>query len=147
MQTSGIFIGENLISNGIVIVDTYNKIYNNPHECIIADSGSGKSFRIKTDAIRHVPYRDFIIMFDLEGEFFYPWGKRFKFSPTSGVISNPFHIRNTIADSDDFEEEKKDTGNYLTVKIMDLIIFFKWILKDMSPYGKHRLQHRPPPPL
>ena len=136
MHTSGIFIGENLISNGIVIVDTYNKIYNNPHECIIADSGSGKSFRIKTDAIRHVPYRDFIIMFDLEGEFFYPWGKRFKFSPTSGVISNPFHIRNTITDSDGPEEETNDTGNYLTVKIMDLIIFFKWILSSLPPYDE-----------
>jgi len=27
-------------------------------------------------------------MFDLEGEFYYPWGKRYKFSPTSGIISN-----------------------------------------------------------
>ncbi|MCL5772343.1 MAG: hypothetical protein M1479_08740 [Actinobacteria bacterium] len=135
MQATGIFIGENLISNGIVIVDTYNKIYNNSHECIIADSGSGKSFRIKTDAIRHIPYRDFIIMFDLEGEFFYPWGKRFKFSPTSGIISNPFHIRNTIIDSDELEEEK-DTGTYLSVKIMELIIFFKWILPTMSPYDE-----------
>jgi len=58
--TGRLFIGENVVSNGLVIIDTYNKIYNNPHECIIADSGSGKSFRIKTDAIRHVPYRGII---------------------------------------------------------------------------------------
>ena len=56
MEPKGIFIGENVISGGLVIIDTYNKIYNNPHECIIADSGSGKSFRIKTDAIRPVSY-------------------------------------------------------------------------------------------
>ena len=43
MQPNGIFIGENLISGGIVIIDTYNKIYNNPHECMIADSGSDSS--------------------------------------------------------------------------------------------------------
>ena len=140
MQASGIFIGENLISNGIVIVDTYNKIYNNPHECIIADSGSGKSFRIKTDAIRHIPYRDFIVMFDLEGEFFYPWGRRFKFSPASGIISNPFHIRNMIVDSDEAEEEKQDSTAYLSAKIMELIIFFKWILKGMSPYDEALLE-------
>jgi len=124
----GIFIGENVISGGLVIIDTYNKIYNNPHECIIADSGSGKSFRIKTDAIRHIPYRDFIIMFDLEGEFYYPWGKRYKFSPTSGIISNPFHIRNTIVDSDDFGDDQTDIGTYLSTKIMEAMMFFKWIL-------------------
>lgn len=95
METKGVFIGENVVSNGLVIIDTYSKIYNNPHECIIADSGSGKSFRIKTDAIRHIPYRDYVIMFDLEGEFYYPWGKRYKFSPTSCIISNP-HTKTRI---------------------------------------------------
>ncbi|MHB8276036.1 MAG: VirB4 family type IV secretion system protein [Candidatus Humimicrobiaceae bacterium] len=139
MEPAGVFIGENVISNGLVIIDTYNKIYNNPHECIIADSGSGKSFRIKTDAIRHIPYRDYIIMFDLENEFHYPWGKRYKFSPTSGIISNPFHIRNTVIDSDD-EEDKTDVGTFLSTKVMDSIIFFKWILKDLTPYDEALLE-------
>lgn len=139
MEPAGVFIGENVVSNGLVIVNTYNKIYNNPHECIIADSGSGKSFRIKTDAIRHVPYRDYIIMFDLEDEFHYPWGKRYKFSPTSGIISNPFHIRNTVVDSDD-EEDKTDVGTFLSTKVMDSIIFFKWILKDLTPFGEALLE-------
>lgn len=140
MEPKGIFIGENVVSNGIVIIDTYNKIYNNPHECIIADSGSGKSFRIKTDAIRHVPYRDYIIMYDLEDEFYYPWGKRYKFSPTSGIISNPFHIRNTVVDSDDTGEDSTDIGTYLSTKIMDSIIFFKWILRSMSPFEEALLE-------
>jgi len=140
MEPKGIFIGENVVSGGLVIIDTYNKIYNNPHECIIADSGSGKSFRIKTDAIRHVPYRDYIIMFDLEGEFYYPWGKRYKFSPTSGVISNPFHIRNTVVDSDDAGSDKKDIGTYLSTKVMDCIMFFKWILRDLTPFEEALLE-------
>jgi archaellin len=140
MEPKGIFIGENVISGGLVIIDTYRKIYNNPHECIIADSGSGKSFRIKTDAIRHVPYRDYIIMFDLEGEFYYPWGKRYKFSPTSGIISNPFHIRNTIVDSDDSGSDKKDIGTYLSTKVMDCIMFFRWILKDIKPFEEALLE-------
>jgi len=140
MEPKGIFIGENVVSGGLVIIDTYNKIYNNPHECIIADSGSGKSFRIKTDAIRHVPYRDYIIMFDLEGEFYYPWGKRYKFSPTSGVISNPFHIRNTVVDSDETGSDKKDIGTYLSTKVMDCIMFFRWILKDLKPFEEALLE-------
>jgi len=140
MEPKGIFIGENVVSGGLVIIDTYSKIYNNPHECIIADSGSGKSFRIKTDAIRHVPYRDYIIMFDLEGEFYYPWGKRYKFSPTSGVVSNPFHIRNTVVDSDDAGSDKKDIGTYLSTKVMDCIMFFRWILKDLKPFEEALLE-------
>ena len=140
METKGVFIGENVTSNGLVIIDTYSKIYNNPHECIIADSGSGKSFRIKTDAIRHIPYRDYVIMFDLEGEFYYPWGKRYKFSPTSGTVSNPFHIRSTVVDSDDFEEETADIGTYLSTKIMDAVIFFKWILRDITPFEEALLE-------
>ncbi|MBA7512368.1 hypothetical protein ES705_04373 [subsurface metagenome] len=140
MEPKGVLIGENVVSGGLVIVDTYNKIYNNPHECIIADSGSGKSFRIKTDAIRHVPYRDYIVMFDLEDEFYYPWGKRYKFSPTSGIISNPFHIRNTVVDSDDTGEDSTDIGTYLSTKIMDSIIFFKWILRDITPFEEALLE-------
>jgi hypothetical protein len=140
MEPRGIFIGENVISGGLVIIDTYNKIYNNPHECIIADSGSGKSFRIKTDAIRHIPYRDFIIMFDLEGEFYYPWGKRYKFSPTSGIISNPFHIRNTIVDSDDFGDDQTDIGTYLSTKIMEAMMFFKWILPGLKSFDEALLE-------
>jgi len=140
MEPKGIFIGENVVSGGLVIIDTYSKIYNNPHECIIADSGSGKSFRIKTDAIRHVPYRDYIIMFDLEGEFYYPWGKRYKFSPTSGVISNPFHIRSTVVDSDGAGSDKKDIGTCLSTKVMDCIMFFRWILKDLKPFEEALLE-------
>jgi len=140
MEPKGIFIGENVISGGLVIIDTYNKIYNNPHECIIADSGSGKSFRIKTDAIRHIPYRDYIIMFDLEGEFYYPWGKRYKFSPTSGIISNPFHIRNTVVDDDDSGDDPTEIGTYLSTKIMEAMMFFKWILPGLKSFDEALLE-------
>lgn len=139
MESSGVLIGENVTSGGLVILDTYGKIYNNPHECIIADSGSGKSFRIKVDAIRQVPYRDYIIMFDLEGEFYFPWAKRYKFSPTGGILLNPFHIRNATIDRDD-EASIADIGTYLASKIMDCIVFFKWIISDMSPFEEALLE-------
>ena len=139
MESRGILIGENVTSGGLIILDTYGKIYNNPHECIIADSGSGKSFRIKVDAIRQVPYRDYIIMFDLEGEFYFSWAKRYKFSPTGGVVLNPFHIRNAVTDRDD-GSGSSDVGAYLATKIMDCIVFFKWIISDMSPFEEAFLE-------
>lgn len=135
MEDKGTLIAENVTSNGIVILDYYNKIYNNPHLAIIADSGSGKTFFIMTDAIRQAPYMDYIIMFDVDGNLKFPWATKYKFSATSGVISNPFHIRNAIVD----EGEGSSIGDYLAIKIMDCIIFFKWIL-DMNPYEEALLE-------
>ena len=148
MEKEGTLIAENVTSNGLVILDYYNKIYNNPHLAIIADSGSGKTFFIMVDAIRQAPYMDYIIMFDVDGNLKFPWATKYKFSATSGVISNPFHIRNAIQneilkDDIDSENEKEDSssvGDFLATKIMDCIIFFKWILTDMTSYEEALLE-------
>lgn len=133
MEKKGTFIGENETSKGLVIADYRNKIYNNSHMCILADSGSGKTFFIKTDAIRNIPYVDYTIMFDIKGDLQFPFGKRYTFSATSDIIINPFHIRNAIIDTEQNSDlGKADVGIYLSQKIMDLIVFFKWIIKDMS---------------
>ena len=133
MEKKGTFIGENEISKGLVIADYRNKIYNNSHMCILADSGSGKTFFIKTDAIRNIPYVDYTIMFDIKGDLNFPFGKRYTFSATSDIVANPFHIRNAIIDTEKNSELGKiDVGLYLSQKIMDLIVFFKWIIKDMT---------------
>lgn len=141
MEDRGIMIGDNVTSHGLVIVDQYNKIYNNPHLSIIADSGSGKSFFIKTDSIRHLPYRDYLIQFDVDGSLNFPWASKYKFNPTSGIITNPFHIRNAMIDSEDTDQDgKADVGTFLATKVMDTIVFFKWILKDMSPFEEALLE-------
>lgn len=133
MEKKGTFIGENEISKGLVIADYRNKIYNNSHMCILADSGSGKTFFIKTDAIRNIPYVDYTIMFDIKGDLQFPFGKRYVFSATSDIVINPFHIRNAIIDTEQNSDlGKSDVGIYLSQKIMDLIVFFKWIIKDMT---------------
>lgn len=135
MEKKGIFIGENEVSKGLVITDYRNKIYNNAHMTILADSGSGKTFFIKCDAIRNIPYVDYTIMFDIKGdlEFPFPFVNRYTFSATSDIVVNPFHIRNTMVDSDkQNDNSKSDIGNYLTQKVMDLIVFFRWILTDMT---------------
>lgn len=139
METNGNLIGENVTSGGLVIVDQYNRIYNNPHLCIIADSGSGKSFWIACNIIRDKPYMDYIIQFDVDGTAKFPWATKYNFNPTSNVITNPFHIRNAIL-SKEHEEGKADVGSFLAVKIMDLITFFKWILPSMNEYDEALLE-------
>lgn len=141
MEEQGIRIGENPDSKGTIIVDPYNKkLYNNPHMAILADSGSGKSFFVMCDAIRHFPYRDFIIMFDVEGEFWFPWGRRFTFSPTENTITNPFHIRNAVIDSDGLDDGESNVGTYLASKIMDTVVFFKWIYPEMTSFDAALLE-------
>lgn len=139
MEERGKLIGENIKSNGLVIVDLYNRIYNNPHLAIIADSGSGKSFFIGCDIIRDMPYMDYIIQFDVDGTANFPWANKYKFNGISGIKINPFHIRNSIT-SKDGEESQNNVGSFLLIKVMDLITFFKWILTDLTPFEESLLE-------
>ena len=139
MEDKGILIAENVVSRGLAIIDMYNRIYNNPHLCIIADSGSGKSFWIACHIIREVPYRDYIIQFDVDGSARFPWAQKYKFSPTTGIITNPFHIRNTTLTTDD-QSTGSEVGSFLAVKIMDLITFFKWIIPEMTSFDEALLE-------
>lgn len=139
MEDKGILIGENITSRGLVIVDQYNRIYNNPHLCIVADSGSGKSFWIACNIIRDKPYMDYIIQFDVDGSAKFPWATKYLFNPISNVVTNPFHIRNAII-SKEGESEKVDVGSFLAIKVMDLITFFKWILPDMTSFEEALLE-------
>ena len=140
MEERGTLIGDNVTSGGVVIVDYQNKIYNNGHLCILADSGFGKTFFLMCDAMRNIPYVDYTIMFDLKGDLIFPWGSRFIFSATSGLITNPFHIRNAIIDSEsEMDNGRVDVGIFLQQKIMDVIVFFKWIIKDISSYDESLL--------
>lgn len=139
MESSGTLVGENITSRGLVIIDTFRRIYNNPHICIIADSGSGKSFWIGCYIIRELPYRDYVIQFDLDGTARFPWATVYRFSPTSKVVTNPFHIRNAVISREN-EDAKVNVGDYLAIKIMDLITFFKWIIPNMTPFDEALLE-------
>lgn len=139
MEERGKLIGENSKSNGLVIIDFYNRIYNNPHLAIIADSGAGKSFFIGCDIIRDIPYMDFVIQFDVDGTANFPWAEKYKFNGISGVKINPFHIRNSMI-SEEGKEGETNVGAFLLTKVMDLITFFKWILTDMTPFEESLLE-------
>jgi hypothetical protein len=140
IEPNGTVIGENLISKSLVICNTHAKVHDNPHLCILAISGAGKSFWIGTNIIRDLPYRDYIIQFDLDGSADFPWSNKIRFSPTSKFITNPFHIRNSILSSEDENVGQSNVGDFLAIKIMDLITFFKWIIKDLTSYDEALLE-------
>lgn len=133
MEEDGRLVGENVKSDGLVIVNTYNRINNNPHLCIIADSGAGKSFFIACNIIRDLPYMDYTIQFDLDGSANFPWATKYKFIPGVNVITNPFHIRNAMISAENAKNEI-NVGAFLAIKIMDLITFFKWIIPEMTAF-------------
>ena len=62
-EKSGVIVGENEISNGLVIVDYRNKIYNNANMAVLAEAGAGKTFFLMTDILRGIPYTDYTIVF------------------------------------------------------------------------------------
>lgn len=144
MERKGILQGENVTSDGLVIVDPFDKKkYDNPHMAVIAYSGSGKTFYLSCDAIRHMPYRDYIFMFKVEeeeGDLNFPFATTVRFSPTKSFVTNPFHIRNAIIDSDKEDENIEDVGSFLARKIMDSITFFKWIYPEMTSYDESLLE-------
>ncbi|RFB28280.1 hypothetical protein DZB91_24070 [Brevibacillus sp. VP] len=135
-KEDGVFICENATSNGLVIYNRFNKGegFKNPNEVIVGESGSGKSFKINCDVLRMVPFNDFTIVIDPEREYNkFPFGTRIIFSARSQHVTNPFHIRSTILDSDDESQDDVTLGDYLQMKILDLMVFFKWIITDLKP--------------
>ena len=131
IEDKGNIIGKNKQTDSPVVIDVFNDIiHNNPHIQIIGDSGVGKSHLIRTLVKRMLPYRDYIINFDLDGSFRLPFCDKIKFSSTSGVITNPFHIRNTQFSKDDSSASSNNVGDYLNFKILEMLDFYKYILKD-----------------
>jgi hypothetical protein len=144
MERKGILQGENVTSRGLVIVDPFDKRkYDNPHMAVIAYSGSGKTFYLSCDAIRHMPYRDYIVMFkveDEEGDLNFPFATTVKFSPTQKFVTNPFHIRNAIMDSEGKSDGNIDVGGYLMQKNQETITFFRWVYPEMTSYDESLLE-------
>lgn len=128
-EKTGVLIGENDISNGLVVVDYRNQIYNNANMCVLAEAGAGKTFFLMCDIMRGIPYTDYTVVFDVKGDMKFPFGERYSFSPTSNIVVNPFHIRSTISEESGALQIAKDV---LVQKCMDLVTFFRWIIPDMT---------------
>lgn len=141
--SEGILKGFHAKKDTPIIYDRFNdKLFNNPNEIVLGESGSGKSFYLGTDMLRQSTSgrtkRIFVI--DPEREYFLPNGERIVFKLGSEFTTNPFHIRSTVVDSDDSHEDgKQDVGQYLRLKIGNMMSFFDWIIPNMTGTEKANL--------
>ncbi|PET71261.1 hypothetical protein CN514_07640 [Bacillus sp. AFS001701] len=135
-ENTGLFVGLNVKSESPVIYDAWdNSKYNNSNLSILGESGSGKSAFLKMHIFREHCFgkckRQFII--DPEREYhILPGANRIIFKPGSPFVTNPFHIRSTVLDSDDELLESTNIKDYLPRKISDMLTFFKWIIPEMN---------------
>lgn len=142
-QDHGVLIAENATSNGLIIYDRFDKTkFKNPNQFAVGESGSGKSFYIGCDMIRMAPFNHYTIVIDPEREYHFPFGTRIVFSARSKHVTNPFHIKSTVMDSEsDYDDDNEVTlGEYLPMKILDLIVWFKWIIPDLKPEDEGLLE-------
>lgn len=128
IDEAGVVYGKNVDSEALFILDRAKKSYNNPHLAIVADSGSGKTYSMSTWIMRELPIMDHTIVIDVVGNFkeIFPFANHLEFSPHSGIVINPFHIRNLW-------DSKDENTAPITSKTLDLLTFFKWIIPDMTP--------------
>lgn len=135
-ENTGLFIGINVKSEAPVIYNAWDTSkYNNLNEVVLGEPGSGKSTYVKTKIFRERNFgqveRQFII--DPEREYhLLPGANHVVFKPGSSFVTNPFHIRSVVVDSDDPAQESTSIRDYLPRKISEMITFFKWIVPEMT---------------
>ena len=137
VEEKGIYIGNNMYNNSLILIDRYNTSkYKNANMCIFGTSGAGKSFYTKLMILR---YRFFGIeqyVIDPEREYEKICknlnGTIFKIGPASETYINIFDIR---------EESLEETENgYLATKITKLIGFFNLIFGNLNEEEKAILE-------
>lgn len=137
--SEGVLKGMNGKTEGPVIYDRYNNTYfNNPNEVVFGESGSGKSYYLRLDMLRHVTTGNSnrIFVIDPEREYFIPQATRIVFRLGSEFTTNPFHIRSTVIDSDSSDDGNSDIEQYLRRKIAEMMSFFAWICPNLSAIEK-----------
>jgi len=137
-HNTGVLQGINVKTESPVIYDPWDKYhFNNRNAAFLGETGSGKSFAVRVNIFRELysgnAKRQFVI--DPEREYHnIPGANQIIFKPGSPFVTNPFHIRSTVADADDETAESEGIREYLPRKISGMMTFFKWIAPDMSPY-------------
>lgn len=139
IMKKGVIMGKNPDTNSLIICDRRDKKrVDNPNMVVIAPSGRGKTWKIKSNVIRETSQGTKGIIIDPDREYRFKFGERVVFSIGSPFCTNPFHIRSAILDVDDDNEENDSTnytenvGAYLQRKIGDLIPFFRQIYPAMD---------------
>ena len=126
-QNTGIMYGINLINNSLVIFDRFN--LENANMCVFGTSGSGKSYAVKTHAIRELMMGSDIMIIDPENEYEYlakaVGGESYKIAVASKDHINPFDLPIIAND--------ETVGEVFRGHILNLIGLIKILLGGLSP--------------
>ena len=138
-EDEGIYFGNNIYNNSLVLIDRYNtNKYKNANMCIFGTSGAGKSFFTKLLIIRNTlldieqyiidPEREYSNLgINLEGSII-------KIGPTSNNYINIFDIRK--------ESIEENEHGYLATKIGKLIGFFNLVFGELNEEEKGILEEK-----
>ncbi|WP_436664540.1 VirB4 family type IV secretion system protein (plasmid) [Alicyclobacillus acidoterrestris] len=135
----GFVFGQNEQSHDLVIFGKFEReVY--PHMIVLGETGSGKSFFLYYQVLRRLDQGEVVLDLDPERERKSIPGNHIYFGLNHNNTINPFHIRSTVVDSDDEKAESNKAGDYLRLKIGNLLTFFSWIYPDITPIETAALQ-------
>lgn len=139
VEENGIYIGNNMYNNSLILIDRYNtNKYKNANMCIFGTSGAGKSFYTKLLILRNTLLGIEQYVIDPEKEYNNIAkklnGTIVKLGPTSENYINIFDIRK--------ESIEENEHGYLATKIGKLIGFFNLIFGELNEEEKAILEEK-----
>ena len=139
VEEKGIYIGNNMYNNSLILIDRYNtNKYKNANMCIFGTSGAGKSFYTKLLILRNTLLGIEQYVIDPEREYNNISkklnGTIIKLGPTSENYINIFDIRK--------ESIEENEHGYLATKIGKLIGFFNLIFGELNEEEKAILEEK-----
>ena len=139
VEEKGIYIGNNMYNNSLILIDRYNTTkYKNANMCIFGTSGAGKSFYTKLLILRNTLLGIDQYVIDPEKEYSTIakrlGGTIIKLGPTSENYINIFDIRK--------ESIEENEHGYLATKLGKLIGFFNLILGELNEEEKAILEEK-----
>ena len=139
VEEKGIYIGNNMYNNSLILIDRYNtNKYKNANMCIFGTSGAGKSFYTKLLILRNTLLGIEQYVIDPEREYNNIAeklnGTIIKLGPTSENYINIFDIRK--------ESIEENEHGYLATKIGKLIGFFNLIFGELNEEEKAILEEK-----
>ena len=139
VEEDGIYVGNNMYNNSLILIDRYNtNRYKNANMCIFGTSGAGKSFYTKLLILRNTLLGIEQYVIDPEREYNNIaqnlGGTIIKIGPTSENYINIFDIRK--------ESIEENEHGYLATKIGKLIGFFNLIFGELNEEEKAILEEK-----
>ncbi len=123
-QDKGVMYGINQLNGSLIIFDRFS--LENANEVVLGKSGSGKSYLVKLETLRHFMFGTEVIILDPEGEYKKLTealgGEYVSFTSSSPVKINPFDLSGL------YEEGENELG----LKILSLHALLKIVMGDLT---------------